>query len=62
VQAYVAWSAVHGLASLVIEGQIMATVDVDGLIRQTTRALLDRMRERYPPCRSPRIHDLATQS
>jgi len=43
-QAYVAWSAVHGLASLVIEGQIMATVDVDGLIHQTTGTLLDGMR------------------
>jgi AcrR family transcriptional regulator len=43
-QAYVAWSAVHGLASLVIEGQIMAAVDVDGLIHQTTRTLLDGMR------------------
>ncbi len=45
-QAYVAWSAVHGLASLVIEGQILATVDIDGLIRQTTRTLLDGMRVR----------------
>jgi AcrR family transcriptional regulator len=43
-QAYVAWSAVHGLASLVIEGQIMAPVDVDGLVRQTTGTLLDGMR------------------
>jgi AcrR family transcriptional regulator len=45
-QAYVAWSAVHGLASLVIEGQILATVDVDGLARQTTLTLLDGMRVR----------------
>ncbi len=45
-QAYVAWSAVHGLASLVIEGQILATVDVDALIRQTTSTLLDGMRVR----------------
>jgi AcrR family transcriptional regulator len=43
-QAYVAWSAVHGLASLVIEGQIMAAGDVDGLVEQTTRTLLDGMR------------------
>lgn len=43
-QAYVAWSAVHGLASLLIEGQIMSTVDVDALIRQTTRTVLDGMR------------------
>jgi AcrR family transcriptional regulator len=46
VQAYVAWSAVHGLASLWIEGQIQATDDVDGLIRQTTRTMLDGMRVR----------------
>lgn len=45
-QAYVAWSAVHGLASLWIEGQIRATDDIDGLIRQTTRTLLDGMRVR----------------
>ena len=45
-QAYVAWSAVHGLASLLIEGQIHSTVDVDGLIRQTTGTLLDGMRPR----------------
>lgn len=46
VQAYVAWSAVHGLASLVIEGHILAYDDVDELIRQTTRTLLDGMRAR----------------
>ncbi len=46
VQAYVAWSAVHGLASLVIDGQIQAIDDVDGLIRQTTRTVLDGMRVR----------------
>jgi len=45
-QAYVAWSAVHGLASLWIEGQIMATDDIDTLITQTTRTLLDGMRVR----------------
>ena len=45
-QAYVAWGAVHGLASLLIEGQIHATVDVDQLIRRTTRTLLDGMRAR----------------
>lgn len=47
-QAYVAWSAVHGLASLLIERQIAPDVDVGGLIRQTTRAVLDGMRERSP--------------
>lgn len=44
VQAYVAWSAVHGLASLVLEGQIQAVDEIDALIRQTTRTLLDGMR------------------
>lgn len=48
-QAYVAWGAVHGLASLLIEGQILATVDVDALIRQTTSTLLDGMRARVGP-------------
>ncbi len=46
-QAYVAWSAVHGLASLWIEGQILASDDIDGLIRQTTRTVLDGMRVRH---------------
>ena len=44
LQAYVAWGAVHGLASLLIEGQILTAVDVDALIRQTTSTLLDGMR------------------
>ena len=46
MQAYVAWSAVHGLASLVIEGQIQGAGDIDALIRQTTGTLLDGMRVR----------------
>ncbi len=46
VQAYVAWSAVHGLASLIIEGHILAFDDVEELIQQTTRTLLDGMRVR----------------
>jgi hypothetical protein len=45
-QAYVAWSAVHGLASLLIDGQITAAVDVDELIRHTTQTVLDGMRAR----------------
>ncbi|MFQ5512275.1 MAG: WHG domain-containing protein [Candidatus Krumholzibacteriia bacterium] len=45
-QAYVMWSAVHGLASLLVDGQIEAN-DVDGLIRQTTRTLLDGLRVRH---------------
>ena len=44
-KAYVAWSAVHGLASLLIERQIDPSVDVDELIRQTTETLLDGMRD-----------------
>ena len=44
LQAYVAWGAVHGLASLLIEGQILTDVDVDGLIRRMTSTLLDGMR------------------
>lgn len=45
-QAYVAWSTVHGLASLVIDGQIQATDDIDELIRQAGRTVLDGMRAR----------------
>ena len=37
------------LASLVIEGHILAYDDVDELIRQTTRTLLDGMRVRRRP-------------
>ena len=43
-QAYVAWSAVHGLASLLIERQIDPNVDVDALLRQTAQTLLNGMR------------------
>ncbi len=46
MQAYVAWSAVHGLASLWIEGQILATDDIEGLIRQTTATVVEGMRVR----------------
>ena len=46
VQAYVAWSAMHGLASLVTEGHILAYDDVDELIKQTTKTVLDGMRVR----------------
>ena len=45
-QAYVAWSAVHGLAFLLIERQIDPSVDVNELIQQSTRTLLDGMRDR----------------
>ena len=43
-QAYVAWGAVHGLASLLTDGQILAEVDVDALIDEMTRTLLEGMR------------------
>ena len=43
-QAYVAWSTMHGLASLVIEGQIQAAEDIHALVRLTTRTVLDGMR------------------
>jgi AcrR family transcriptional regulator len=42
--AYIAWSAMHGLASLLIDGQIDAATDVDQLIRHATRTVLDGMR------------------
>lgn len=41
-QAYVAWSAVHGLSLLLLDGQIRPD-DVDALIRQTTRTTLAGM-------------------
>jgi len=44
MQAYVAWSAMHGLASLLIGGQIQATDDVDALIEQTARTVLEGVR------------------
>ena len=44
--AYVAWSAVHGLASLLTEGQIKPNLSRDELVRQTTRTILDGMRVR----------------
>ncbi len=46
VLAYVAWSAVHGLASLLIDGQIQSADDVEGLIEHTTKTVLDGMRVR----------------
>ncbi len=44
--AYVAWGAMHGLASLLIERQIDPSVEVDTLIRQSTRTMLDGLRVR----------------
>jgi len=45
-QAYIAWSAVHGLSSLLIDGQIQPAVDREALVRQTTGTLLDGLRVR----------------
>jgi AcrR family transcriptional regulator len=42
--AYVAWSAVHGLASLVIEGQIQPAADITALTKLATRTVLEGMR------------------
>ena len=44
VLAYIAWSAMHGLASLLIDGQIDAATDIDRLIRHATQTVLDGMR------------------
>ncbi len=46
MQAYMAWATVHGLSMLLVENQIQAEIDVDKLIRQTTRTLVDGMRAR----------------
>ncbi len=46
MQAFAAWSAVHGLASLVIEEQILGDVDLEDLIKHTTRTLLEGLRAR----------------
>ena len=43
-KAYIAWGSVHGLASLLVDGQIMADVDVDGLVREATETVLEGMR------------------
>ena len=41
ILAYVAWSAVHGLASLLIEEQILFEVNVEALIHQTMCTVID---------------------
>jgi hypothetical protein len=41
ILAYVAWSAVHGLASLLIEEQILFEVNVEALIHQTMCTVVD---------------------
>ena len=44
LRAYVAWAAVHGIASLIIDGQILADVDVEKLMHETAETLLEGMR------------------
>lgn len=39
--AYVAWSTVHGLASLLVDGQMERPDDIDALARLATRVLLE---------------------
>ena len=39
--AYVAWATVHGLASLLVDGQMQEPDDVDALARLTARTLLE---------------------
>lgn len=39
--AYVAWATVHGLASLLVDGQMEQPDDVDALARLTARTLLE---------------------
>ncbi|NQV16238.1 TetR/AcrR family transcriptional regulator [bacterium] len=41
---YVAWSAVHGLASLLIDEQIIVAVDIDVIIHQTMRTVINGIR------------------
>ena len=42
--AYIAWSTVHGLASLLVDGQMRYPDDVEALARLTTAILLDGMK------------------
>lgn len=44
--AYVAWSAVHGLATLIVEAQIHGEVDMETLTLLTTQTIVDGMRLR----------------
>jgi len=41
---YIAWSTVHGLASLLIDGQMLFPDDLEALAHLTTATLLDGMR------------------
>ncbi|MEL7363653.1 MAG: WHG domain-containing protein, partial [Bacteroidota bacterium] len=40
-QAYIAWGLVHGLASLLVDGQMERPDDIEALARQAILALLD---------------------
>jgi len=51
MQAFAAWSTVHGLAMLLIEEQILGNVDLGELIDRTTRSMLDGLRSRRPRSR-----------
>ncbi len=42
--AYIAWSTVHGLASLLVDGQMRYPEDVEALARLTTTILLEGMK------------------
>ena len=39
--AYVVWSGVHGLSSLLIDNQVMPPMDMEVLINLTTQAIID---------------------
>ncbi len=47
-QAYIAWSAMHGLASLLIDRQIDPATDVEDLIDQATHTVLRGMQTAAP--------------
>ena len=42
--AYIAWSTVHGLASLLVDGQMRYPDDVEALARLTTTILLEGLK------------------
>lgn len=45
---YVAWSSVHGLASLLIEEQILVEVDIDAIIKQMLQTIVDGIKADVP--------------
>jgi hypothetical protein len=44
--AYVAWSAVHGLATLMVDGQIHGDIDLETVTFLTTQTVVEGMRKR----------------